>query len=379
MTKRKAFVVVLLALGAIAAIALHEWPLVAQVPASGTIAGFRLAGPVDSEIARDFLERQTLPAGLLRVRNDYAQTQRAPTRTELADLSQRYSPDVATLTFIEAVSRLPENVELRRRYERELAYVRAVGVDHAGRGVPDDLLVLFVPGWFYVSHGSETNADLQRQRRLLDRFGVRNELVRVDENGKVEDNAVTVANAIRAASAGHRLIVVSASKSGAEVALALGRELRPDETRSVAAWLSIGGVVRGTPFADRVLEPDLCWFVRAQLRLQGFDLEGARSMRTDRAGAAFRTLAFPQHIEIVSYVAAPLSGHISERGDFGYARMRSHGPNDGLTLLADEIIPGGSTLLAPGVDHFFDHPDQPLWTAALFRVLVDRAARFGEG
>jgi hypothetical protein len=50
--------------------------------------------------------------------------------------------------------------------------------------------------------------------------------------------------------------------------------------------------------------------------------------------------------------------------------MRALGPNDGLVLLEDELIPGGAPLLAVGVDHFLVHPDRNLWTAALLRVVV---------
>jgi hypothetical protein len=50
----------------------------------------------------------------------------------------------------------------------------------------------------------------------------------------------------------------------------------------VLGWLSIGGIMPGTPFADRVLEPDLCWLAGIQLGLEGFDFEGGRSMQTSR-------------------------------------------------------------------------------------------------
>jgi hypothetical protein len=172
---------------------------------------------------------------------------------------------------------------------------------------------------------------------------------------------------------GRRIIVVSASKSGAEVALALGRELDGVESRAVLAWLSIGGVVRGSPFADRMLEPDLCWIAEAKLRRRGFDLGGLLSMRTSTRLAAFETLELPAHVLYLAYVAAPLASHISKRGDFGYARMRKHGPNDGLTLLVDELLPGGLTLVEPGADHFFVGSDLDLRAVALLRVLLRRA------
>ena len=63
----------------------------------------------------------------------------------------------------------------------------------------------------------------------------------------MEANADLVTAAIRArAQSSRRLIVVSASKSGPEVALALTR-LEPAETRHVAAWINTVGALQGSP------------------------------------------------------------------------------------------------------------------------------------
>jgi hypothetical protein len=292
-----------------------------------------------------------------------------------AAVSRRYSPDVATLLFIDVLGQRSEIRKLRQRYEAELSHVRQVGLDAARPDIPDNLLVLLVPGWFYVAHGRETNADYRIQRELLDRWGIAYRLVPIDENGTVEDNARVVADAIREAPRDHRVFLVSASKSGGEVALALGRELKSSEAESVVGWLSIVGVVRGSPLADRVFEPDLCWLAKVRLGVEGFDLEGAKSMQTGRARRAFDSLHFPPHIRIVSYVATPLSGNISARGAFGYGRMRELGPNDGITMLADELIPGAVPLLAPDADHFLGPEDQRLWSTAIFRLLAADVAR----
>lgn len=341
-----------------------------RVAASGTVAGYPLSGPVDSRVARDYLEGRPLPRGLAELRRTHLEAGVAPSREELALVAQRYSTDAATLLFIEAVSVAPAARRLRQRYERELSHVRQVGVHEARPEVPDDMLILLVPGWFYRSHGAETNADYRIQRALYERWGIRHELVPIDENGTVENNAVIVAKAIREASREHQIFLVSASKSGAEVALALGRELAYDETHAILGWLSIGGVVRGSPLADRILEPDICWFVELKLRLEGFDLEGAKSMQTSRVRPAFEALRFPTHVRIHTYVPVPLSGHVTERGSFGYGRMRALGPNDGLTLLSDELIPGATPILAPGVDHFLGLDDQRIWSTAIFRVIM---------
>ena len=88
------------------------------------------------------------------------------------------------------------------------------------------------------------------------------------------------------------MLIVSGSKSGAEVAIALGDILHPDETTHVLAWLSIGGVHQGSPFADWALNPTVCWLSQLNLGVQGFDLEGALSLQTTRRRSHFARLRF---------------------------------------------------------------------------------------
>jgi hypothetical protein len=52
--------------------------------------------------------------------------------------------------------------------------------------------------------------------------------------------------------------------------------------------------------------------------------------------------------------------------------MRDLGPNDGLTMLVDQLLPGGLAIVEPDVDHYFDHPDRELRSLALLEVLLKR-------
>jgi len=61
---------------------------------------------------------------------------------------------------------------------------------------------------------------------------------------------------------------------------------------------------------------------------------------------------------------------VSERAALGYSILRPFGPNDGLALLADELFPGVTPFVVPGVDHYVEHEDRDAWTAAVFRTLV---------
>jgi len=340
------------------------------LPATGEVAGLRWQTTVDHPLARAYLGGESLPEDLRALRARLGRTETLPSRAELAGVADRYSPDVAALLFAEAVMADPRNRAFRARYRRALACLEA------GRAPPSiedpRLLVAFAPGWLYEHSGAATGADFARPRAWLEALGVDTHLIPTDENGPVADNAERIASALRALAARQRrVIIASASKSGAEVALALGRELEPEATRHVLAWVSIGGTVRGTPFADRVLAPDLWLPARLYLGWQGFDLEGVRSLRADVLGPAFEALQLPEHVFSVAYLAAPLSGDISEGASFGYRLLRRHGPNDGLMLLADGVLPGGVTLLEPGADHYFAHPDARRRTLALFLAVAE--------
>jgi hypothetical protein len=56
-------------------------------------------------------------------------------------------------------------------------------------------------------------------------------------------------------------------------------------------------------------------------------------------------------------------------GDFEV--IAPHGPNDGLTLLADAIVPQGVTVVERGLDHYFSTPDLDRRIAALAAVLLE--------
>jgi len=91
-------------------------------------------------------------------------------------------------------------------------------------------------------------------------LGLNVQLAATEEDGTIEENAEIIGRIVRSESRSHsKLILVSTSKAGPETALALGRILRPDETTFVRAWLSVGGLIRGTPLADRVTTWPKSW------------------------------------------------------------------------------------------------------------------------
>ena len=154
-------------------------------------------------------------------------------------------------------------------------------------------MLLFAPGWFYETQ-PETGGDLRKQRDLFERLGVDTELIRVIDNGTVEENAAIIAAHIRdVAETGREIILVSASKGGPEAAHALGHVLAPAEALPVKAWINVGGILKGSPLADWAVEQPKKWLTRLWFAFQGHDVsESVPSMTTM---AAEKTLASGNH------------------------------------------------------------------------------------
>lgn len=295
-----------------------------------------------------------------------------PTRDALREIAEAHSNDVAAAFFVRRILDHEPNRRLQAVYAENLARFHAApeASEREVRRVANGYSVIFAPGWLYHSHPTN-GADFHKPRRLLEAIGIENRLLPTSEDGTVEHNAGLIARALRETSSpGQRTIVVSTSKSGAEVALALGSLLSAEDLTSVAAWINIGGVLQGSPLADIGLS---AWggIVRLWFAASGWDWAGLESMGTSVRRAQFEKLRLPEHLLVVNFVAVPLERDVSFRAWTGYELLRGSGPNDGLMLLRDQIVPGGLTVIQPGTDHYFALPDIELRSAALLKSVLD--------
>ena len=235
-------------------------------------------------------------------------------------------------------------------------------------------IVLFIPSWLHRSH-RDKGGDFARQRSLLDRLGIANALVDTAESGSVEDNAAVIAAAIREVTDTRgSLILVSASKSSAEVALALSRLLAREEMARVAGWINVAGALGGTPLADVALRPPAAWGLRLIFWLKGWNWDGLVSMATGPSRKRLEDARLPESVAVVNVVAVPVSGSVSSTVAQCYRILLGHGPNDGVVLLADTIWPGGANIVVLGADHLFAAHRGDAHGLALMRV-VDLAVR----
>lgn len=343
----------------------------AGFPARGTVGGQMIETRVDSQAARYYLASY-----LSGKRNDPVLDERIdrvyrsangdiPDRGELKQLTNEFSLDFAALYLADRITRSPVNRRFWNAFDQARVYVRKafsegrVKLPAAAAGYE----VVFVPGYLY-QRVPETGTDFAVPRKALERVGLAYYFVEIDEDGAVEANANLVAAAIRdRAQSGRRSILISASKSSAEVALALTK-LGPAETRHVAAWINAVGCLQGTPLADERLLSEVGELVGE------VDTAGMESLTTGRSRKRFNALRIPEHVLVVNYFGIPLTGSISSLAGLGFSYLKDYGPNDGITLLPDSILPGSVSLAELGRDHFLIGVEMDATTVALTTTII---------
>lgn len=321
----------------------------AGLPVRGTIGGQSIDTRVDVEVARYYLAsylsgQRNNPFLDGRIADAYKNARNdLPDRAELKRLSEEFSIDFAAAYLADRIVAVPENrrfrdlfEENRRAFNQKRLKLPAGAADYE---------VMFIPTYLY-KRLPITGGDFAVPKKALERVGLPFHFVETVEDGAVETNADIVAAAIGARSrSGPRLVLISASKSGPEVALALTR-MGSAATRHVVAWINTVGALQGTPLTDEHLLPEVEDFVGA------VDVAGMQSLMTERSRRRFQSFRLPDHILVVNYFGIPLSGSVSSWARPGFTPLSNHGPNDGILLLSDMIFPGGITVAELGLDHF---------------------------
>lgn len=286
-------------------------------------------------------------------------------RDTLATVARTTTPDEAAALFATAVERLPRNRAFRARFDAALAGPLAPPAGQAR------YLFVFVPGWLYRTN-TESGADFARPRRVLAARGYAVRLAEIDENGTVEANGDELAaELVRLAGDGRRLILVSTSKGGPETQLALDRLARTGEAGHVAAWVNIGGLLNGTAIADQWSAWPRSWLAAFAFAFIGRDTAAVPSMQTAVRRARFAELRGPDGMLVVNYIGAPRAAEVTPGAQGDYAVLAPHGPNDGLTLLADALVSQGVTVVERGLDHYFAAPDIDRRISALAQAVLE--------
>lgn len=287
----------------------------------------------------------------------------------LAEITTEFSPDVATLYFLQRAYQETENKRAQDLYRQY--FERQLSGDAAGELAElKKFHVVFVPGLAYLEDPT-TGADLSRQRRLLTSYGITNELIKTGEWDLVEKNARLIADRLREISKSQeRILLVSASKGGLETAIAIGRILKPEETGGIKAWVSVGGILKGSPIADDYLTEPKCWLAQFMLWTRGKGINIVQDISYERRKLDFESLNIPKNIKTIHFVGAPLASKIGDEIKSRYCSLLKYGPNDGLTPLADEVTKNGMIVSEIGLDHYYRDPEIDKKTLALALAAV---------
>jgi len=351
------------------------------IPVTGDLANRRISTTVDSASAKYYLADTSKHS--TENANDAERIAEIERRfgkrpfdwLALKEISRETSPDFATIFFINHTLSEHNNESFQSGYSAELRRIESLIHQRKWtlvvRTALKEYKILFIPGFHYLSDPT-SGADFSGQRQLMHQLGLNVQLAAIEEDGTIEENAAIIARIVRAESRNHpRLILVSTSKGGPETALALGRVLEPGETTSIKAWLSVGGLIHGTFLADRVMSWPKSWVARVIFSAQKIDFRSLHGLTTTASRTRMEGIRLPPHILVLQYVAAPLSGDIADDVKGRYTYLRQYGPNDGLTLLADELLPHGITVLEPGLDHFYRDPEINLKSLAIANLVAD--------
>jgi hypothetical protein len=153
------------------------------------------------------------------------------------------------------------------------------------------------------------------------------------------------------------IVLVSLSKGGADVRRAMGDPRTEEAFRAVAAWVSISGMVYGSPLVAWLrARPIRCMGVRLMLRLRGQRFADVDELRHDPPTASF---PLPPHIRAIHILGFPLREHLSDDwARRGHERLAPLGPSDGGgILLADALRLPGEVYPLWGADHYMRRAD----------------------
>lgn len=337
------------------------------IPVVGVVSEQRISTRVDSEAARYLIADYLAGKGqgdALHARIDalYRDRDQNVSRRELLNLlSEEFSVDFAAAYFADRIGRNADNRRFREIYQ-EYRRAFAKGRTKLPAGI-DGYEVIFVPTYLY-KRLPLTGSDFAVPKKAMEKIGMPFQFIETVEDGSVETNAEIVARAIAERQrGGRRLILISASKSGPEVAMALTR-LGDARTSHVAGWVNAVGALQGTPLADGRALADVEDLVGS------VNPAGRESLMTERSRRRFDDFRVPEHILIVNYFGVPFSGDVSSWARRGFDLLSKYGPNDGILLLADMVFPRGATVVELGLDHFLLDGNIDAATVGLVSALI---------
>jgi hypothetical protein len=283
---------------------------------------------------------------------------------KLAEVAGKQGLEFATAVLYDRVLRKAEN----------LAFSCQVQARDASSPLPSTLVGI-VPGAFYREH-KNTGADGARLAAIVESMNCSAERVPVASFGSLARNAALIADWLRRHRQ-QRVLLISLSKGGADLKVALALQNAGELFSNVVAWISMSGLPQGTPLVAWLRRQPLRRLaVRLLLRLRGQRYSVVEELRHEPDGPLAGWPELPPHMRVIHVVSFPLRRHLAHPwAARAYERVAPWGPNDGGGFLLGDVchLPG---VVFPvwGADHYL----QPAWDATpLLRRLLAEAMAAG--
>ncbi|MCR9141355.1 MAG: hypothetical protein NXI24_03825 [bacterium] len=235
-----------------------------------------------------------------------------------------------------------------------------------------NLLLALAPGMFWKDN-PDVGAGGEQLRKIAAEMGLKEAIIPVEQSGTAETNGRLICEYIQKTQQFNGILLASVSKGGADVKFALKLCGQSPEFKKVIAWYNIGGINNGSPLIDDINSTFMFRLeARSYFFLYGYDWDGFMSMRYGEDSPLNFQPAIPEHMEVINIVPAPLRRHVSNRARPFYDYLAQFGPNDGLTLLGDNYIPGSLVYPAWRNDHYFRVPIPKQRMQAFLTYMIDR-------
>jgi hypothetical protein len=287
---------------------------------------------------------------------------RVPTTRELGELTKAIGLDLATMTFYRAVLASTAHGPF-------VQCVDAVPAEPPAR--PRRVRLVIVPAMFYRER-PDLGGDGSLVQTVARACGYDVEVAPTRSKGALSENAAILRRVLEDGGDTPTWIL-SLSKGGGEVRLALQQAPDAAAWRHVRGWINVSGIVRGSHVVDfMAATPSGRLRARAICLALGTSYAGVQELRTTHSiwQAPFVP---PPRLTVINLVGVPLGCHVQRALVPRYRRLGTLGPNDGFMLLPDTLIQPGAIYPIWGTDHLFRSPLVSPLLYRLFRLLQEDA------
>ena len=273
-----------------------------------------------------------------------------PDARTIEQLTASHGVDFATAVLYDAVRHSPP-------HDSFITALDSPRFADSAPQVPADTLLAIAPGAFYVEY-PHSGADGRMLREQAAALGCPCEIIPSASMGSVAENAELICRWLAARNE-KRIILASISKGASDIKVALQRSEAPVAFRNVVSWISLCGILDGSPTVNWLsASKPRELFYRGLFWWRGLRFQVLTDLRRSADGPLAGDLELPASIRLMQFVGFPLRRHLTNRlSRICHSAAATAGPNDGAILLADTIRHPGTIYPIWGADHYL----RPSW------------------